>query len=380
MNTDTSGLPQAAVQYLRNNARLLYLLFNEDGGVIDANEYSQTLIGKDIIASGMQHIFIDFNRTVNISSLRLHPEKPHLLSISTASGLPESFIVHCLPVGEDTLFLGSATAEETRKLQQELLVLNNQLSVLTRDLQKKNHQLVELNTLKNQFLGMAAHDLRNPVSAILSFSEFLLDETGDALSPEHRNFLRIIHSSTDLMGRLIDNFLNVSLIESGRFQLNLDNVDILRPVERSIALQRIIAEKKSVTLRLDVSCVSAVLSMDEAKIEQVLNNLISNAVDHSPPHSEVIIGIINNAENVVVSVTDSGPGIAEEERERIFALFERGKARKPAGTRSSGLGLAISKKIIEAHKGRIWVENRIGQGASFYFQLALSIAKKEDAT
>lgn len=365
----------AAGRYLYENAPLLYLLVNPAGRLIDANTYSRNLLGNDLEALGVEDIFLAFDKPIDIAALREHPEQAQMLSVSTAAGLPETFICHFSSIEENTLVLGSIDTDETRRLRQEMLFLNNQLNGLTRELQKKNHQLAELNGLKNQFLGMAAHDLRSPVSAILSFSEFLIDETGDVLSSEHLGFLRTIRSSTDLMRRLIDNFLNISLIESGRFHLNLDSVDIFKPVERSMALQRIMAEKRKIALRLVHPGGNAVLLMDEYKIEQVLNNLISNAVEHSPPDSEVTVQISLTEAEVVVAITDAGPGIADDERERIFSPYERGRARKAAGTRSTGLGLTISKKIIEAHKGKIWVENRPGQGASFCFILADNIAE-----
>ena len=371
---------QAADQYLQENAPVLYLLVGPDGRLLDGNAYSRKLLGKDLLGPTVDDIFLTFGGPLDIGSLRNHPEQVQMLSLATAAGLPETLLCHFKAVDDNTVIFGTLDADEMRRLRREMAVLNNQMSGLTRELQKKNHQLAELNQLKNQFLGMASHDLRKPLSAILNYSEFLLDEASDVLAPEHLGFLQTIHASTDLMRHLIDDFLDIALIESGRFPLNLGKVDILRPVQRSLALQHIIAEKRKIDLRLIHSCDGFIFPMDEYKIEQVLNNLISNAIEHSPPHSQVTVQISSTETEVLVTVTDAGPGIAEGEREKIFVPYARGQARKAAGTRSTGLGLAISKKIIEAHKGRIWTENLpgLGPGASFCFLLPQNIGEEGD--
>ncbi len=380
MMTETQQL-QAVDQYLQENAPVLYLLVGPDGRLLGGNAYSCNLLGRDIHGLTVDDVFLTFGGPLDIATYRDHPEQVQMLSLTTGAGLPETLLCHFKAVDDNTLILGTLDADEMRRLRREMVVLNNQMSGLTRELQKKNHQLAELNQLKNQFLGMAAHDLRKPVSAILNYSEFLLDEASGCLGPEHLGFLRTIHASTDLMRHLIDDFLDIALIESGRFPLNLAAVDILRPVRRSMALQHIIALKRKIDLRLIHSGDGFTLPMDEYKIEQVLNNLISNAIEHSPQDSQVTVRISGTDTEVLVTVTDAGPGIAEGEREKIFAPYARGEARKAAGTRSTGLGLAISKKIIEAHKGRIWAENLpgLGQGASFCFLLPQNLEEEGES-
>jgi signal transduction histidine kinase len=365
----TSRLEQLAEGYLREKAPLLYLLVDSAGRTLDSNAYSRQLCGRELRGLSLNDIFLSFDDPLDIATLRSNPQQPQLFSLGTAAGLPETLICHFLPVDENTLICGAFDADEMRRLRRELLILNNQMSGLTRELQKKNHQLAELNQLKNQFLGMAAHDLRKPVSAILNYSEFLLDEASACLSPEHLGFLRTIHASTDLMRHLIDDFLDIALIEAGRFPLNLNVVDILQPVKRSMDLQGIVAEKRTISLRLIHEGEGFSFSMDEYKIEQVLNNLISNAIEHSPAGSQVTVQISRVDNEVLTAVTDAGVGIAPEDMEKIFAPYVRGRARKTQGTRSTGLGLAISKLIIEAHKGKIWAENRPDSGATFCFLL-----------
>lgn len=371
---------QAVYRYLQENAPVLYLLVDSGGRLLDGNAYSRKLLGKDLQRLTVHDIFLTFGEPFDIASLRNHPEQVQMFSLATAAGLPETLLCHFLPVDENTLICGAFDADEMRRLRRELLDLNNQMNGLTRELQKKNHQLMELNQLKNQFLGMAAHDLRKPLSAILNYSEFLLDEVSSLLAPEHLGFLQTIHASTDFMRHLIDDFLDIALIEAGRFPLNLAVGDILQPVQRSMVLQGIVAEKRTISLRLIHAGSGLTLSMDEYKIEQVLNNLISNAIEHSPSGSQVTVQISRVDNEVLTTVTDAGAGIAQEDMEKIFAPYVRGQARKAPGTRSTGLGLSISKLIIEAHKGKIWVENKTASGACFCFLLPLYAEPQGETT
>jgi len=360
---------QATDHYLQQNARLFMLVFDRHSRIIEANRYTMELLGGDLFARSAAEVFLAFDGEIDLYSRRMEVSTQQLLSVATVSGMPESFLLTFIPQDDNTLVLGSQDIEETGHLRRELLHLNNQLSVLTRQLQKKNHQLAEFNTLKNQFLGMAAHDLRKPLSAVVSYSEFLLDETAEVLTAEHVGFLQIIHSSTEFMRHLIDDFLDISLIESGRFSLSLAEAAVIGPVVRSLALQKIVAQKRNIDLKFFDAAGDSMVTMDEYKIEQVLNNLLANAIEHSPDNAPVSLRLSANEEGIIVGVTDQGPGLGDTEINRLFSPFERGRAVKAKGSKSVGLGLAISRKIIEAHNGRIWVESKPGKGATFSFSL-----------
>jgi len=183
MNDD---LHRTVSHYLAHHAPLVYLLVDAAGTIVATNPCSRTLLGEPAVTGQVADIFVRFDQpAIDITHLRRQPETPVMLSISTAAGLPESFLFHFLPAGDHTLLLGAADILENQRLQRELLDLNHHLGELTRELQKKNHQLAELNQLKNRFLGMAAHDLRKPVSGVLAYSEFLIDETETLLNEAH---------------------------------------------------------------------------------------------------------------------------------------------------------------------------------------------------
>jgi len=367
-----------AWRYLQETAPILFLRLDEAGKIRDANVFTRERILKGREVAILEDVFLPFAGPIDVGALRTEPDRIRQMHAAAASGLPETFHVRFMPLGEETLIFGSLDADETGRLRRELIALNSQMSALTRELQKKNHELEELNRLKNHFLGMAAHDLRKPVSAVLSYTEFLMDEAADALNEEQIGFLKTIHASTDLMRSVIDDFLDIAMIESGRFDVTIEPADLKETIHRSMALNRLQAQRRSVTLRVGADEAPIVIPIDSAKIEQVLNNLISNAVEHSPPASEVGIEVLTSEMEVIVNVKDAGPGIPPEEREALFTPFVRGAGRKPSGVKSTGLGLAISKKIVEAHGGTIWVAEGQGEGAVFAFCLPQQSIHKEE--
>jgi signal transduction histidine kinase len=249
--------------------------------------------------------------------------------------------------------------------------LNNELVNLQRELAKKNAELARVNDMKNQFLGMAAHDVRNPLGVIISFSEFLIKETKDTLSEEHQNFLGMIHSSSVFLMNIIEDLLDISQIESGKLNLKLQETDFIQMAEQNVQLNNVLAAEKKVTVRLVCDQASIVCLIDKRKIEQVFNNLITNAVKFSYPESEVIVKIATNEQAVLVEVLDHGTGIPPDKIETIFQPFNKVSSSGTAGEKSTGLGLSIVRKIVEGHGGSISVESEPEKGSRFCFELPL---------
>lgn len=245
------------------------------------------------------------------------------------------------------------------------------------ELARKNAELVRLNDLKNQLLGMAAHDLRNPLSVVATASGFLLEDAGRTLSePKQRDFLQRMKQNSEFMLRLIDDLLDVAKIESGRLDLELVEDDIGRLIEDNLAMNRVLAEKKGIGLRFERTELPR-LSFDWGKVEQVLNNLVSNALKFSQSGSTVTVSTARENGSVVISVRDCGPGIPAGELGRLFQMFSTTSVRSTGGEKSTGLGLAISKRIVEGHGGRIWVESEVGSGSVFRFTLPVNRPGRE---
>jgi signal transduction histidine kinase len=257
---------------------------------------------------------------------------------------------------------------ENRHLYDELSRLNNELATTYRELAKRNAELARLNELKNQFLGFAAHDLRNPLEIILTYSDFLLEDAGPVLPPEQVDLVHTIRSSSRQMLRLVEELLDVSRIESGRLELDLEPVDLPALVQSNVERSRVLAAKKEVDIHLAADRSLPRLRLDGPKMEQVLDNLIGNAVKFSPPRSPVEVRVGREEERAVISVEDHGPGIPSDFLGKLFEPFARGGHR---GTKGAGLGLAIVKNIVSGHGGEIRVESQPGQGSTFQVCLPL---------
>jgi signal transduction histidine kinase len=251
----------------------------------------------------------------------------------------------------------------------EISRLNNELVSMQRELASQNAELARLNTLKNQFLGMAAHDLRNPLQGILYYSTFLLDDP-NKLDAEQIEFLSVIRDQSQYMASLVDDLLDVSTIESGNLQLDLQAVDLIQLAKTNLNRNHPVAAHKNITLNLMTAAIPMVL-LDPAKMEQVLDNLVTNAIKYSPPGSRVDILLQTSETGILLSVEDEGPGIPSDEMEKLFKPFQRTSAKSTGGEKSTGLGLAIVKRIVVGHGGRIWVESQAGAGSTFYVEIPI---------
>ncbi len=260
----------------------------------------------------------------------------------------------------------------------ELGQLNNELINLQRQLAKSNQELKRLNEQKNQFLGMAAHDLRSPLGIITSYSEFLLQQSIGPLTAEQTEFIETIYAISNHMRVIVEDFLDLSTIESGKLRLNKEEVDIVPLIARHLEISQVLASAKAITLHFEHAPALPRIPLDPLKISQVLTNLISNAVKYSPPQSQVHVAATVTEETVQVSVKDAGPGITQADLDHLFQPFARTGILPTGGESSTGLGLAISRKIIQEHNGRIWAESSPGQGSTFYFSLPILPNFKEE--
>lgn len=347
-----------------DEAPVLYLLLNTDGLVLAANTFTSNTLGGSVVGSIFDDLLVDFQKSFNLREYA-GTNKYHLLSIKIPDAVPKSYHFTFRKIADSILVFGKDDAEELDLLRSELFRSNQELNNLTRTLHKKNAQLAHLNTLKNQFLGMAAHDLRKPISVILSYSEFLLDEAQEQLDEEQMNFLYRIENSASFMKRLVDDFLDVSAIEAGGFQLNVKPTNPAEVLERSLVLARIQAHKKGVELDVAVDPLLPEIPLDGDKIEQAMSNLLGNAIEHSVPGKCVSIVLKEVNGKIQFSVRDRGTGMSQEVMKQLFTPFSKAGSVKTGGEKSTGLGLTITRKIIDAHKGEILAESEEGVGTTF---------------
>ncbi len=243
-------------------------------------------------------------------------------------------------------------------LQNQLLAEQQQLLV---------EQLSKANSAKNRFLGMAAHDLRNPLASIRGLAEFLREGAVGPLNPDQLDLIETIHGASQQMLVMVNELLDVATIESGELKLHVEPLNLGDLVARCTVMINMEAAKKKTSVSFDPPNPAVVLPADSAKMKQVVDNLLSNAVKYSPPGSTIRARVVALPESnaVSLSVRDQGPGIPDDERDKLFKDFSRLSIKPTGGEKSTGLGLAICRKIVEAHRGTIVAENQPGGGCEF---------------
>ena len=261
---------------------------------------------------------------------------------------------------------------EEHEIFDDFTRLNNELANLQRDLQKKNYKLEQTIKERDRYVGMAAHDLRNPLGAISGIASLLLEEEFGELNEEQRESLQMMKDSAEHMLEIVGSMLEISKQQTGTLELNWEDADLMELVDRSIAVNRPIARRKKIEIVKEIEMESLSLRIDRVKITQVIDNLLSNAVKYSHPDTTVTLRV-NTADSMVTTeVADQGQGIPEDEIPKLFEPFSRVKSvRSTGGEKSTGLGLAICRRIVEGHGGTIEVESEWGAGSIFRFTLPL---------
>src|SRR5262245_14238379 len=239
---------------------------------------------------------------------------------------------------------------------------------LFREIEQKSRELEAASRHKSEFLANMSHELRTPLNAIIGFSEVLSERMFGELNERQEEDLKDIHASGQHLLSLINDILDLSQIEAGRMELELTDFHVPSAIENALTLFRERASRRGITLGHEISNQVATIRGDERKVKQVLLNLLSNALKFTPEGGRVNVRASLHDGLVDISVTDTGVGIAPEDQEKVFEEFRQvGTAdTKVEGT---GLGLALSRKFIELHSGRIWVQSQPGKGSTFSFTL-----------
>jgi signal transduction histidine kinase len=242
------------------------------------------------------------------------------------------------------------------------------------DLEDATIRAEKANKAKSEFLANMSHELRTPLNHIIGFNELILDGNLGAVTPEQKEYLQDALSSSYHLLSLINDILDMAKIESGKMNLEIGDVVVDEVVQRSIATTRGQFEKKRITIDHSIACSHPSFQGDERKIRQVLYNLLANAAKFTPSRGCITLSVNDYEESFVLfSVRDTGIGIEQKDLERIFIPFDQldnTVTREYAGT---GLGLSLSRSIVELHGGRIWAESEgRNKGATLCFTVSLS--------
>jgi signal transduction histidine kinase len=364
--------------------RIGFSLLDDDGHVVRARwartespvmyikkGYTAPLKGSSlqtILDTGEPRILNDLE-----TYLREHPHSDSTAKI-VAEGVRSSLTCPLIAMGKPIGFMFfSSTKPNTYKDIHTAIFLQiaGQLSVIV-EKARLYQQLLELNELKNKFLGMAAHDLRNPLAAIKMSSEMMFEEEFGPMTEVSKSILREVIRSCTAMFTLVNDLLNVSAIESGHLTLRRQDIELIQFLDSCVKANKFLADRKSITISFAPGTTGEIVQIDHDRLKQVVDNLLSNAIKYSDAGKHVTLETRMSGNNMEVLVRDEGRGVAQEEMSKLFKDFGKTSTRPTAGEESTGLGLAICKRIVEAHGGSIWATSELGKGSTFTFTIPLS--------
>jgi len=230
---------------------------------------------------------------------------------------------------------------------------------------------VEINRAKSEFVSIVSHELRTPMTAVKGYVDMMLREMVGPISDEQRSFLQIVRTNIDRLTGLVNDLLDISRIETGRLRLNLERValsEVVDDVTRTLYPR--VSEKQHI-LDVRVPATLPEARADVKSLNQILTNLIGNAINYTPPSGRITISAHADDRFLVVNVADTGVGIAPEAQRRVFERFFRGDDPYVRAATGTGLGLPIVQSLVELHGGRIWLQSEVGKGSTFSFTLPL---------
>lgn len=230
-------------------------------------------------------------------------------------------------------------------------------------------ELKRISKLKDEFLSVASHDLQNPVSTIIGYAGWLLEERAGEMPKAQKDPVARIYKNATFMRELLNDLLDLLKIEAGRMTLYPERTCLEATVAEAIERNVFAATDKGISLEADLDPKLPDLEADALKLQQLLNNLISNGIKFSNPGARVEVRARRAPGGIQLSVSDTGQGIPAAELGKLFRKWGQLSVRATRGEKSTGLGLMIAKKIVDLHGGRIWVESQVGQGTTFHVYL-----------
>jgi signal transduction histidine kinase len=244
-----------------------------------------------------------------------------------------------------------------------------QLAVALGQVEMKSREVETANRHKSEFLANMSHELRTPLNAIIGFSEVLRQQMFGAVNPKQGEYLEDIQTSGQHLLSLINDILDLSKVEAGKMELQLSRFSLPAALQSVLLMVRERATGRGIDLRTELDPAVDQLEADERKVKQIVLNLLTNAVKFTPSGGTVTLETKRDGAGVVVSVRDTGVGIAPADQARVFEEYTQAGGAATSGQEGTGLGLTLSRRLVELHGGRIWVESELGKGSAFSFTL-----------
>jgi len=355
MNSDLDNL---FTEFSQNSISMAYGIFSKSGKLIKANNAMCHYLDTNTTDLSPKNKFINPNFET-IVALNSDSELVFdgILTIGNYLGKNYALNAKIFKRGKTYLVYGEPDAIRLFEENSKMSRLNQEVNNLQREIIKKKNELERLNELKNRFMGIASHDLRNPLNVVELYASFILDEAKESLSEEHYGFVQTIHKSSKYMIGLVDDLLEYSKIETGKIALNKQEFDLLKTIKGVIDLHKPFANIKHINIELNAPEEKITINADIFKLEQVFNNLLNNAIKFSYLNTNLILKIEAIENNCLISIVNTGDGIQEKDIETIFKPFQKIAAQGTQREKGSGLGLFIVKQIVDAHKGKIEVKS-----------------------
>lgn len=237
-------------------------------------------------------------------------------------------------------------------------------------------ELKRINKVKSDFLAVLSHELKSPLTNVKGAIDLLLEDSRAIFSDDQAKFLDIAKKNIERLIRLINELLDISKLESGKVLMRRNRVDISDLIKRVAASFKPAMDGKSISLRLDIPPAEEIIWGDSDRLEQVLNNLFSNAVKFTSANGAIGLSLDDIGDNIRIVVSDNGPGISKDDLPKVFDKFSSLSFGKGGIVKGTGLGLSITKDIVEMHKGNIWAESEPGKGSRFFVEIPKDLRRR----
>lgn len=282
----------------------------------------------------------------------------------TAISMERQYMLKGLNAGAIDYLFKPLDTDITRAKVDTLLRMHQQQL----EIEQMNARLRQLDAEKNFFLGMAAHDLRNPIGNIQTLAQLLTDETSSRLNADEQTYLAMITQASKSMIELLNNILDITRIESGQACTHCEELNLSGLLQECISTHKTAADSKEIHLSYSLRSEHLRIKANRTQFLQILSNLVSNAIKYSHRKTAVeITAETTLSGEITVKVIDQGQGIPANEHHKLFQPFVRTSVTATSGESSNGLGLSIVKRLVEGQGGRLWVESREGAGSTFGF-------------
>ena len=370
-------LADALTDYLATSGVLAVAHVDGDGIILSANATLERLAGRPLagrslreLVTAEQHPALDRVLAADERGWR----RTTLGLVPDHRGIPLDFAVSCRPMGSRRLLIAEPLPSAVTAVDERVLELNAELADAQRRINRQNAELArhnaglrELDRLKDALLANVSHDLRTPLTAILGYGELLRRRGG--LSDDQAHGVDVIERNARRLLQLVNDLLLLAQTRAGALTIEREPVDLSQLAADAVELLRPLADHAGIDLALRVASSGPVIDGDPLRLGQLLENLIANAIKFSPAGSSVTVSVHDRPGSAALEVHDTGPGMPEDQAERLFEAFARGS---PSQAPGAGLGLTIVKAIADAHDATIDIRTRPGHGTRFIVTFAVA--------